>query len=94
MTTTIEYRVKFGYEPAKDNTPLSIARMISTKNSNVVEYCNSGHGWIENPDKISMFMGSVDGGYFSPPDGVERPQEFIDKWVDTWSKKWIKDSLK
>ena len=82
----IEYKVSFGFDPAKDNTPLLIARMISSQDSNVVEFCNSGHGWIENPEIISLWMGSTDGGYFSPPEGNDMPQEFINEWIVKWSK--------
>mgnify|MGYP003131816146 CR=1 FL=1 len=94
MATTIDYRVKFGYNPKENKEPLSIARMITTDTTNYIEYCNSAHGWILNPDKASMFFGSVDNGYGSPPDGEVMPQKFIDGWVDIWSKNWTKDSLK
>ena len=89
----VEYRAGFGLESIKNKIPLSIARKITGDNSSTVEYCNEAHGWIEAPDKISMWMGSSDGGYFSPPDGVEMPQKFIDEWISKWNESWIKDSL-
>jgi len=94
MSIRISYRVGFGLESIKKKIPLSIARMINDNNSSTVEYCNEAHGWIEDTDKISMWMGSSDDGYFSPPDGDEMPQEFIDEWISKWSKNWTKDSLK
>ena len=89
MSIKIEYKVKFGMESIKTKTPLSIARKISGDGKFLIEYCNPDHGWVENPDKISMWMGSLDGGYGSPPDGDDMPQEMIDEWISKWSVNWV-----
>ena len=91
MDVTIEYKVKFGMESIYTNTPLSIARWIQGDGISIIESCNQYQGWMENPAKISMWMGSSDGGYYSPPDGDDLPQEVINEWITKWQKNWIKN---
>ena len=84
----IEYKVRFGSEPSKNKTPLSIVRKMEGEDTFVVESCNKYRGWTASPDSISSWIGSSDGDWHSAPDGEDMPLEFIEKWINKWEKYW------
>ena len=91
MSITIQYKVAFGMESIKTQTPLAIARWIYGDGVDIIESCNQYHGWQENPSLVGMWMGYADDGYFSPPDGDDMDQELIDEWITKWNKNWAMD---
>ena len=50
-------------------------------------------GGLRIPTRLACGWVHRGGGYVSPPDGDDMPQEFIDEWISKWSKNWTKDSL-
>ena len=82
----VTYKVKFG--ESKD-IPLSITRLMEGEDIFVVEYCNPYKGWTSNPESISLWVGSPDGGWHSAPEGQDMPIEFIENWINKWKANWV-----
>ncbi len=80
----VEYKVKGVIK----NVPSCIVRWTTGPGVSLVESCNRGCGWRENPNLISCWMGSADDGYFSPPNGGDMPLEDIEKYLKLWKKNW------
>ena len=83
--SNIEYKVKYAND---SDIPTSIVRRIVNDEEYLVESCNQYRAWIASPDSISAWIGSSDGDWFSPPDGVDKPIEFIEEWISKWKKNW------
>ena len=82
----VSYKVKFGKSP---DVPLSITRLMEGEDLFVVESCNQYKGWASNPDSISLWIGSPDGGWHSAPEGQDMPIEFIENWINKWKTNWV-----
>ena len=84
----VSYKVKFGFDSKKTNTPLSIVRLMEGEGIFQVECCNQYKSWTPAPHLISHWIGGNDGDWHSAPEGEDMPIEFIDKWINTWTKGW------